>query len=196
MKDQIDWQNLKYFMALAKTLSLAKASKVTKSNHVTVSRRVKALEEELKVRLFEVTPQGHTLTPTGEFLYEQCSSVETQIDTVTRKIFGMDAQISGEIRLTTTDSLSRLIVSPLIYEYQQKYPEIGLRVLVGNKFANLSKREADIAIRPSMNPPPNLIGRRLGRLKFAVYAAPQYLKDNPVDDYFLDWKQHKGGTAG
>ena len=190
MKNDFDWGNLKYFIALAKTLNLKKASKITGGTHATVSRRVKQLESELKTRLFDVTPLGHSLTSTGDELLKRCSPIEEQILGISRHMFGKDLSISGTIRITTTDTLSHTVLPSITKSYLKEFPDIQLELLASSNFFNLSKREADIAIRPSSNPPENLIGRKLGRIKFNVYAASKYLKSFPIKDLHKEKGKH------
>jgi DNA-binding transcriptional LysR family regulator len=190
MLNSFDWGNLRYFMALAKTLNLKEASKITGGTHATVSRRVKQLESDLKAKLFDVTPHGHSLTSTGDELLERCLPIEEQILGISRHMFGKDHSISGTIRVTTTDTLSHTVLPSIIKSYQKEFPNIELEILASSNFFNLSKREADIAIRPSSNPPENLIGRKLGRIKFNLYASSRYLKDNPINNLHKDKSKH------
>ncbi len=190
MLNGFDWGNLRYFMALAKTLNLKEASKITGGTHATVSRRVKQLESELKAKLFDVTPLGHSLTSTGDELLERCLPIEEQILGISRHMFGKDHSISGAIRVTTTDTLSHTVLPSIINSYLKEFPNIELEILASSNFFNLSRREADIAIRPSSNPPENLIGRKLGRIKFNLYASSKYLKSNPISELEEEKSKH------
>jgi DNA-binding transcriptional LysR family regulator len=87
-----------------------------------------------------------------------------------RKVAGRDLEPSGEIWATTTDSLLMGLLAPLFTQFRQKYPGILMDVAVSNQLFNLTRREADVAIRPSNQPPENLIGRPLTTIGQAVYG--------------------------
>ena len=190
MKNDFNWENLKYFNILAQTLNLTEASRILGTTPATVSRRVKSLETDLQAKLFEVTPHGHSLTSTGDNLFQKCLPIEEQMQGVSRQIFGQDLSVSGAIKITTTDTISHTVLPSILEIYQKEFPAIQLELFAKSNFFNLSKREADIAIRPSSNPPENLIGRRLGRIQFNVYASKGYLKKNSIKNLSQNLNSH------
>jgi DNA-binding transcriptional LysR family regulator len=104
---------------------------------------------------------------------------------------GRNAALQGTIRVTTTDTLLESLLLPALAAFRREHPGIQLQVTVNNSFLNLTRRDADVAIRPSNTPPENLVGRRLGRLKTAPYASKAYLDQARAsglrDD---DWAEH------
>ncbi len=179
MNRELNWENLKFFIALAQEKRLQKAAKILNSNHTTVYRRIKNFEKEINTRLFESTPSGYFLTTEGDKLYKSTLGLEEKIDEISRAIQGTSNALEGEVCITTTISMANTILPKILLGLKKKYPGIRVDLRVGNELYNLSKREADIAIRPSSDVPDHLIGRKLGVLDFNVYSTPSYLKDRP-----------------
>ncbi|OUR95663.1 hypothetical protein A9Q84_14270 [Halobacteriovorax marinus] len=185
MNIEENWEDLKYFMALAKEKRLQKAAKLIKSNHTTVYRRILNFEEKFEIKLFESTPSGYFLTPAGEELYHKLEGLEERMDTIFNSIQGLDTKLKGRILITTTPSIATTFLPKIIKKFQQKWPDLFVDLKVSNQFYNLSKREADIAIRPASDVPLHLIGRNLGELNFAIYGSKSYFKGNKTREDFL-----------
>lgn len=171
-----DWDDLRFFLAVSERGSISAAATYLKVNHSTVLRRLAGLENRLAVRLFDRLPQGYRITAQGEELRNQLRLVKEQIEATERSLGGRDLAPSGLIRVTTTDTLIGGLLMPLLGEFKTSYPAISLEIIINNYFFNLTRREADVAVRPSNRVPENLVGRRLGRLRSAVYASRNYLK--------------------
>ncbi|MGN5480023.1 LysR family transcriptional regulator [Cupriavidus basilensis] len=134
------------------------------------------MEEDLGTRLFDRHQGGYALTAAGEVLATQLAPVDELIDAAQRQLGGLDAQLSGPLRITTTDTLLGPLLMPILAEFRSLHPRIQLQVVVNNSFLNLSRREADIAVRPATAPPEHLVGRLAGLLQTAPYAARSYLR--------------------
>ena len=145
-------------------------------NHSTVLRRLASLEKRLGARLFDRLPNGYQLTAQGEELRNQLRSVSEQIESAQRSLSGRDLNLSSAIRITTTDTLIHGLLMPYLAEFRALNPAIQMEMVINNTFLNLTRREADVAVRPSNSVPENLVGRRVGRLRTAVYASKSYLK--------------------
>jgi len=188
----MDWEDYQYFLAVAGGGSVSAAARRLGQSHSTVLRRLDKLEAALDVRLFERFQTGYVLTANGEELLTLLAPVAEGMQDIERKLSGQDAALQGTIRVTTTDTLLALLL-PALSEFRQTYPGIQLQVTVNNSFLNLSRRDADVAIRPSNTPPDNLVGRKLGRLRTAPYAADAYLRRRgPINDWAAhDWAAHE-----
>lgn len=127
-----DWDDLRYFLAVARAGSVAGAAKHLRVNHSTVLRRLGNLEARLGVRLFERLPAGYAMKPVGEFLAERLSSVGANIETAQRQLSGLDSRLSGTIRLTTTDTLMQGLLMPHLGEFRKAHPGIQLQLVVNN----------------------------------------------------------------
>ena len=170
-----DWDNLRFVLAIADAGSLAGAARSLGVNHTTVLRRLAAFEEQLGVRLFERLPTGYVLTAGGEELIAAARSIDDTVTTLGRKLTGQDLRLSGTVRVTTTDTLMGSILPNILADFRTAHPGIGIEVALSNSMANLSRRDADVAIRPAKNPPESLVGRQVGKIAFAVYGSPDYM---------------------
>jgi len=186
----MDWDDYQYFLAVAGSGSVSAAARRLGQSHSTVLRRLDKLETALDVRLFERFQTGYVLTTHGEALRELLAPIDEGMQEIERKLSGQDAALQGTIRVTTTDTLMDLLL-PTLADFRTTYPGIRLEVTVNNSFLNLSRRDADVAVRPSNTPPDNLVGRKLGALRTAPYAAQAYLRgieaDGPPDWAHYDW---------
>ena len=167
----IDWDDLRYVLAVADSGSLNRAASTLRVNRTTVLRRINGFERKHGVRLFERLPDGYTLTDAGGELLAAARGFENAIVSIERKLAGQDLRAEGLVRVTTTDTLLASVLPAPLAAFKQKHPGITLDVTTSNAIANLSKRDADVAIRPVVDPPEFLIGRRVGAVAFAIYAA-------------------------
>mgnify|MGYP002376186300 FL=1 len=133
-------------------------------------RRLGDIEGRLGVALFQRSRAGYQATPAGEELAETAKIMDQAALAAERKVAGRDLEPRGEIWATTTDSLLMGLLAPLFTKFRQKYPGILLDIAISNQLFNLTRREADVAIRPSNRPPENLIGRPLTTIGQAIYG--------------------------
>ena len=172
-----NWDNLRIFLALSRNKTLTKAGESLQVSHATVYRKIKAFEKELGVTLFENTPNGYLQTSAADRLFESMEAVETKIESSLRELKGLDQRIQGNILLETTDTVGCKMLPTILKKFQIAYPELSIELNISSDTVSLSKREADIAVRASAQPPPNLVGRKVGRIDFAVFAAETYLEN-------------------
>jgi DNA-binding transcriptional LysR family regulator len=177
MRD-VDWDDLRFFLAVSERRSISGAAKLLNVNHSTVLRRLASLEKRLGSRLFDRLPGGYEMTAQGEELRNQLRGVSEQIEKAERNLSGRDLNLSGTIRITTTDTLMHGLLMPYLAEFHDLNPATQMEVVINNTFLSLTRREADVAVRPSNIVPENLLGRRVGRLRTAIYASKNYLKKN------------------
>lgn len=171
----MEWDELRYVLAVADAGSLAGAARKLGVNHTTVLRRIGAFEKQLGLRLFERLPSGYALTTGGEELISTARHIDDTVAALERKLAGQDLRLSGVVRITTTDTLMGSILPAMLAEFRATHPGIQLEIALSNVMFNLSKRDADVAIRPAINPPESLIGRRVAKVAFAIYGSPRYL---------------------
>lgn len=171
-----DWDDMRFFHAVAEGGSLSAASRSLGVNHSTVFRRINQLEERLRARLFERLDNRYQLTDTGEQLYARIQQVANVMDDVERHVAGRDSLLEGSIRLTCPDTFLDWLVPELIAEFSRQYPQVTVELRADQEHLDLARREADIALRATNNPPEYLIGKRLGHMGWRFYGQPQYLQ--------------------
>jgi DNA-binding transcriptional LysR family regulator len=184
-----DWDDLRFFLAVARSGSLSGAARHLGVNHSTVSRRLAAFEEQLDVRLFERSAGGYEPTTMGRQLLDSAQRMEEELATLDRRLLGQDTRLSGSLRIATADLGAPFLTRSLV-AFAQAHPGIELEVVADDAFANLTRREADVAFRASNAPPEHLVGRRLANVAMAVYASPAYLEGrdhDPEDLSAHDW---------
>jgi DNA-binding transcriptional LysR family regulator len=183
----LSWDDLQMFVAVCQAGSISRAAQRLGVNHSTVLRRIGSLEHTLSTRLFDRLPTGYALTASGNELAERLAGVTERIEASHRQMIGLDEEIKGVIRVTSTDTLLRPLLMPLFAQFRARHAQVQLQVVVNNTFLSLTRREADVAVRGSNKPPDNLVGRRVGALRTTLYASKAYLKavgrGATVDDY-------------
>jgi len=182
-----DWDDLRIFLALVRKGSIRAAAESLDVDNSTVSRRIRAFEKKLEVRLFERLPTGYTPTSAGEDMLDSAQQVEEEILALERRLLGQDTRLTGELRVTMPDLLGMKLLMPDLATFTQTYPGIGLEINVSYEHLDLTKREADVAIRLTDNIPEHLVGQRLLQQATAAYASRTYLAqhnlvDAPADD--------------
>ncbi len=186
----MNWDDIRIFLAVARNGSVRNAAISLNVNHSTVSRRITSFEEHLKVRLFERMANGYLLTAAGEDLLETASNIENQVARADSRIMGQDIQMSGNICVTLPAALSTTILIDEFAEFCELYPDINLELIHSYELADLNKREADVAIRVTNNPPESLVGRKVVSMGKAIYVSKNLWeklnrKENPVEPKWL-----------
>jgi DNA-binding transcriptional LysR family regulator len=171
----MNWDDLKIFLAVAEAPSMRVAAKSLKVSHSTVSRRIESLEEDLGVRLFDRMPDGYKLTQSGEELLPVAKSTDADLHTFGRTVAGRDDELKGQVCVTIPGVIPVKYFMAHFMEFARQYPEIQLKIHDSFEVFDLSRREADVAIRFTNNPPEHLIGRKLGKMYQAVYARRDYI---------------------
>lgn len=177
----IDWNDLRYVLAVCREGSLSGAARVLSVNHSTVFRRINAIEEELGVRLFERMSNGYAMTEAGEAVLQTGERIENEVLGLSHKLIGKDLRLSGKLKITAPDALAVNILVPHLNSFSKRYPEIQLELSVASNFFNLNQREADIAIRATSTPPEFLIGHRICDLATTIYGSTSYLNKHPKE---------------
>lgn len=167
----VSWDDYRTVLAVSQARSLAGAAQALGVNQSTVFRRLGAMEERLGARLFERSRTGYSLTAAGEEMVALAERMAEEIIDFERRLTGQDLRPQGELRVTTNDTLAVHLLTPIFAAFRRAYPEITLDVVIGNQSLNLSRRDADVAIRATSDPPETLVGRRLAAIPWAIYGA-------------------------
>jgi len=173
----LSWDDFRYIKAIAETRSLNGAAQALNVNHSTVFRRLAQVEQQLGSRLFDRGRSGYALTPCGEEMVRLAERIGEDVTAFERKVTGQDLRPSGELRITANDMVLLHLLTDVLVDFRKAYPEIVLDIVVSNTMLNLSRRDADVAVRASYLPPETLSGRRISKIAWAVYGpANQKIK--------------------
>jgi DNA-binding transcriptional LysR family regulator len=165
----MNWEELRLVLAIGQAGTLSGGARRLGIDHSTAFRRLGVLEARLGVRLFDRAPDGYAATPAGEAIIAEAERFDEAVIDLERRLAGEDLRPSGIIRVTTTDTLFELL-APHVARFRAGHPEIILELVVANAFLSLTKRDADIAIRPAAEAPETLTGRRIANIATAIYA--------------------------
>ena len=164
------WDDFRLVRVIAEMRSLTGAADRLGLNHSTVFRRLGHLEETLGTRLFERSRNGYAATVAGEEMVALAAHMGEAIDAFERRAAGRDEKPSGELRITTTDSMLQYMLTPILAGFAKAYPDIRLELIIGAQQLNLSRRDAEIAIRASAEPSETLVGRRIADIAWCRYG--------------------------
>jgi DNA-binding transcriptional LysR family regulator len=167
----MDWDDYRLVLAIAEGGSLAAAAKRLGVVLSTAFRRLNTLERRLGVRLFERGARGYTASAAGRRVIAAAERMAEAANEAERAVAGLDTQLAGSIRVTTTDSIAHaLLVKPLA-AFLAAHPALAVEVTIENRVLALARREADVALRTERVAEPDLVGRRLAAIAWTVYGA-------------------------
>ncbi len=166
-----DWDDLRYVLAVAETGTISAAARRLGVNHATVLRRVAQFEQRIGTELFEKTPRGYMLAPDLARVIEAARDVDRAVQTVQRLLAGARAPLTGEVRITSTDSFCQCLLPPILARIATEAPALKVTLISSNGYVDLGRTEADVAVRPTARLPGNLIGERPALLGFGLYRA-------------------------
>lgn len=174
-----DWNEPQLVLAVHRASSLTGAAKALEIDHSTAFRRLNALEMRLGVRLFERLPGGaYQATPAGERMAAAAERMEDEALAIDRDIAGRDHRLSGRLRVTSSETLAYRKLTGHLAKFRQTHPGIIVELVIDNRVLSLSRREADIALRPMRPKEGDLWGRKLADVAWAIYGAVGHL-DGP-----------------
>lgn len=172
----MDWNDLRYLLAVHRHGSLARAAKELKVTKATASRRLAALEKALAARLVDRKPAGLVLTEAGREAIAEAERVDSALGSLQERLSGGgDARPRGGVRLTAPHWLAGRFIIPALPELQTKYPDLDVQLVGTNQILNLAQREADVAIRNVRPKHKSLAARKIVALGGCVYASKLYL---------------------
>jgi DNA-binding transcriptional LysR family regulator len=185
---ELEWSDLRVILAVCREGSLSGAARVLGQNHSTVFRRINAIEERTGVRFFERMPNGYFMTDAGESARASAERIEGEVHALGREILGQDARLQGKVRITAPEGIAMHIAPRMLAEFCREHPGVTVEMGGGASALDLTRREADVAIRATRKPPDASLGRRVCDFRFAVYATPEHIeahRDVPLAEQ--DW---------
>ena len=196
MTAQIQWDDARIFLAIARAGTLSGAATALEMGVATVSRRLDRLEGALGVPLFSRHQSGYSLTDDGEALLEHAEALEHA-----GQAFGEAAQqqgqVAGCVRLATAENLANALIVPSLPTLFATHPELRVEIVSGVQTVNLHRRDADLAVRMVKPEAGNVTIKRLGTLGFGLYGARGYVDARSAgadaatfdDDSFIGWAE-------
>ena len=172
----LDWDDLRFFLALARHGSLSAAAKDLHVAQSTVGRRLASLEASLGVRLLNRTPDGYAPTQAGEGVRAHAERLETEALVLERTVGGRDTRMAGLVRVTSAEAVATHILAPCLASLYHQQPDIMIELIPNPRELSLSMREADISVRLKQPDQHDLVVRRVGTIAFGLYASPAYLE--------------------
>ena len=173
----LDWNGLRVALAIARAGGLAPAAQHLGVNHSTVFRRLNTLEQQLGAQLFERLPGGYQPTAAGARLIGVAERIEAEALSLERELTGQDARLSGRLRVTSSETLAYRVLTAEIAGFRRRHPGIQVELLIDNRQLDLSRREADLALRATRPLEGDLFGRKLADIAWAVYGSADYLAE-------------------
>lgn len=184
------WDDLRFFLALARTRTLAGAAGQLGVDATTVGRRLDRLAASLNSTLFEPGATGFALTASGDTLMRHAEEVERSIMAASGALTGERSRLAGTVRISLSEGFASWVVAPGLASFSARHPDIRLEIATTNGFLNPSRREADLAVmlaRPAKGP---LVSRKLTDYGLSLYAARDYITQNGTPASKADLRDH------
>ncbi|MFY3552843.1 LysR family transcriptional regulator [Achromobacter insolitus] len=172
----MDWDNARIFLAIYRVGTLRGAAALLQIDQATAGRRLAALESSLDARLFLRTPGGYVPTAAGELAFAAAERMEQAADQLQRQMQGLDHRLSGGVRVATSETVASYYVMEAVRRVHAHHPDIRVTLSTAIQLSNLTRREADLAIRNIRPDNPDLIYRHLARKEVGLYASRTYLE--------------------
>jgi DNA-binding transcriptional LysR family regulator len=173
-RDEIDWNDFRYFLAAVRARTLAGAARALEVEHSTIGRRLTALEQAIGSALVTRNPEGLLLTTTGEKLVPIAEEIERAVQTAREVVTANKARV----RLATPSGFGRVLL-PHLNAFQAQHPGVTIELLGGSRMLDLKKGEADVAIRQGPSEDEELITKRIGDVQWSLFASDAYLLRHP-----------------
>ncbi|MHB1103925.1 MAG: LysR family transcriptional regulator [Devosia sp.] len=186
-----EWSDLRHFLAVARHGSTLAAARALGVNQSTVHRRLAEFERRVGHPLVSRHPSGYRLTEAGQSLLPYAQSVENAAIALERMIDGLDTGLDGTIRLTCPEPIvARLTASPLLEKFHERHPGLRIEFAMSDRYLDLSRGEADVALRSGDPEDPDLVGRKIADSVWAVYASQSYVQHRGRPQSAADLGRH------
>ncbi|MGZ3339698.1 MAG: LysR family transcriptional regulator [Reyranella sp.] len=185
-----DWDDVRFFLAVAKTGSFSAAATQLNTKQTTVGRRIQALERRLGAKLFDRHRHGMEVTPAARGVLVQAESMLSNATSIERHLAGLDREMAGVVRVAATEGLAAQWLVPRLTELRRRHSDIVVQVLVSDQVLDLATRQADLAIRffrPTSN---QLVAARVGQFNMSIFASPGYIEQFGLPQELDDLREH------
>ncbi|CAH2599885.1 LysR family transcriptional regulator [Rhodovastum atsumiense] len=175
MVSLVDWDDLRFFLAVARSGSFSVAARSLRVTQSTVGRRIASLEAAMGARLLHRTTEGYVPTEAGEAILSHVERVEAETLALVRAVQGYDSRLEGNVRVAAPDFVASRLLVPAFSALNLRFPKISIELLQSGAWQGFSAKECDLSIRAGRFEQPDLVVRLLGRLSFRLYASAGYL---------------------
>lgn len=187
----LNWDDLRFFLAVARHGSLSAAARVLEVTQPTVGRRVAAFERELGVKLFVANRLGQELSSVGRELLTHAERMEQSALAAASAGSWRDGDMRGTVSITASEWLINAVLAPALASLGERYPELELDLIADVRHLDVMRREADIAVRPSRFTEDDVVQRKVGQVSFALYASKEYLERHGQPDFAAGAPGHR-----
>jgi DNA-binding transcriptional LysR family regulator len=187
----LEWDDLRFVLAIARESGFAGAARLLRVNHSTVFRRLNALEAGLGVQVFERLPTGYQPTEAGVRMIGAAERIEAEALALERDLTGRDARLSGRVRVTCSETLAYRLLTAELARFALLHPGIAVELVIDNRQLDLSRREADVALRATRPVQRELFGRKLATMGWAVYGSHDHLERHGAPMSLADLGRHR-----
>lgn len=189
-KLRYDWNDVVYFLEVARQRNLVRAAEKLKVDHTTVSRRIRELEKSLNSTLFKRSKSGFTLTEIGLRLLQYAEGMESQANSMVEAIGLQEADAGGAVRIAAMEGIGSFYLTKCIGDFNKLYPSIQVELITDTRFLDLSKREADIFVSFFRPQGKRLSIRKVGEFKISLYSSSNYFDDRPYPKTLKELEDH------
>jgi DNA-binding transcriptional LysR family regulator len=191
MRRMFDWNDLRFFLAVARSGSTLAAGRALAVNSSTVARRIAELERAVGTRLFDKRQTGYALTEAGDELRAAAERVEAEAEAFAAYVGAIGRRVSGVIRFTTTEGLANIVIAPALSAFHRLHPDVRVDLIVDERRLDLARGAADVALRTGSPPTEaGLVGRRLPGVAWAVYCSRGYAEARGLPASVEDLNRH------
>ena len=183
---KLDWNDVALILAIGRCGSLSGAARDLGLNHSTVFRKLNTIEEATGVRFFERLPSGYVMTESGEAAVRVAERIDNEMNALGRELLGRDMRLQGKIRMTSPEGFAATLLPALLAEFHRQNPGVTVDLFVSSSPLDLTRREADLALRVTRNPPDASLGRKICDFRNGFYASRAYLEQHgnrPLSEY-------------
>ncbi|HKV16456.1 MAG TPA: LysR family transcriptional regulator [Reyranella sp.] len=185
-----DWDDVRFFLAVARTGSFSAAATQLNTKQTTVGRRIQALERRLGAKLFDRHRHGMEVTPAARGVLVQAESMLANATSIERHLAGLDREMAGVVRVAATEGIAANYLVPRLSDLRKAHPDIVVQVIAGDAVLDLATRQADLAIRffrPTSN---QLVAARVGQFGMSIFAARNYVEEFGLPQRLEDLREH------
>jgi DNA-binding transcriptional LysR family regulator len=185
-----DWNDLKFFLELARQGRLMPAARRLKVDHTTVGRRISDLERDLGIKIFDRKPSGFVLTEDGHKLYQAAEKIEGAALVISENFRAAPSEPTGRVRLATMEGIAAFYLAEKLVQFNEKHPGVVVELVTERHLINLTKREADVCISFVPLAAPKLSVKKAGEFKLGLFASSKYILERGTPATMEELKRH------